>query len=180
MWKRARVDNVIKGRDGRVRSCVLRLGGKELTRPIQLVISLEEIFNKKNKITELWLNENGSTKRKIWKTANEEISEIVCEWFVDAKSRSLPISGPILQAQAKDIAEKLGKTDFHASNGWLESFRKRHVISFKAFCGEAGDVSDDTLNTWIKKFQKLIKGYRPQNTANADSFRGLPKKIFMY
>ncbi|GBN75964.1 hypothetical protein AVEN_139256-1 [Araneus ventricosus] len=41
MWKRARVDKLIKGRDGRVRSCVLRLGGKELTRPIQLVIPLE-------------------------------------------------------------------------------------------------------------------------------------------
>ncbi|GBM92118.1 hypothetical protein AVEN_198070-1 [Araneus ventricosus] len=41
MWKRARVDKLIKGRDGRVRSCLLRLGGKELTRPIQLVIPLE-------------------------------------------------------------------------------------------------------------------------------------------
>ncbi|GBN18023.1 hypothetical protein AVEN_41399-1 [Araneus ventricosus] len=41
MWKRVRVNKLIKGRDRRVRSCVLRLGGKELTRPIQLVIPLE-------------------------------------------------------------------------------------------------------------------------------------------
>ncbi|GBM19374.1 hypothetical protein AVEN_196005-1 [Araneus ventricosus] len=29
MWKRARVDKLMKGRDGKVRSCLLRLGGKE-------------------------------------------------------------------------------------------------------------------------------------------------------
>ncbi|GBN50644.1 hypothetical protein AVEN_125252-1 [Araneus ventricosus] len=101
-----------------------------------------EIF--KNEITELWLNRNGSTKRKIRKTVNEEINETVWEWFVDARSRNLPISGPMLQAQDKDIAEKLGKTDFHVSNGWLESFRKKHGIFFKAVYG---DVSDETVNT---------------------------------
>ncbi|GBN23115.1 Tigger transposable element-derived protein 6 [Araneus ventricosus] len=112
------------------------------------------------------------------KTANKEINEIVWQWFVDARSRNLPISEPILQA--KDIAEKLGKTDFHAPNGWLESFRKRHGISFKAVCSEAGNVSDETVNTWLKNTKKLIEGYEPQNIANADKsgifFRGLPTK----
>ncbi|GBM26426.1 hypothetical protein AVEN_139376-1 [Araneus ventricosus] len=51
---------------------------------------------------------------------------------------------------------------------WLESFRKRHGISFKAICGEAGDLSDETVNTWIKNIEKLIEGYEPQNIANAD------------
>ncbi|GBM22828.1 hypothetical protein AVEN_226494-1 [Araneus ventricosus] len=41
-------------------------------------------------------------------------------------------------------------------------------MSFKAVCGEAGDVLDETVNTWIKKIEKLIEGYEPQNIANAD------------
>ncbi|GBN07022.1 hypothetical protein AVEN_253769-1 [Araneus ventricosus] len=89
-----------------------------------------EIFQK-NEITMVewkWLNQEMGT-------ANEEINEIVWEWFLEAKSRNMPISGPILQDQAKDIAEKLGKTDFRASNGWLKSFRKRHGVSFKAVYG---------------------------------------------
>ncbi|GBO42631.1 hypothetical protein AVEN_158644-1 [Araneus ventricosus] len=41
MLKKARVDKLMKGRDGKVISCVLRLDGKELTHPVQLVIPLE-------------------------------------------------------------------------------------------------------------------------------------------
>ncbi|GBO14002.1 hypothetical protein AVEN_131380-1 [Araneus ventricosus] len=109
------------------------------------------------------------------KAANKEINEMVWEWFVDARSRNLPISKPILKAKAKDIAEKLEKTDFDALNEWLKSFRKRHGISFKSVCGEAGDVSDETVITWIKTIDKLIEGNAPQNIANADE-----SGIFMY
>ncbi|GBM15275.1 hypothetical protein AVEN_144059-1 [Araneus ventricosus] len=41
MRKKARVDKLIKSRYGKVRSCILRFGGKELTCPIQLVIPVE-------------------------------------------------------------------------------------------------------------------------------------------
>ncbi|GBM80531.1 hypothetical protein AVEN_94574-1 [Araneus ventricosus] len=52
---------------------------------------------KKNEITELCLHGNGSTKRKMWNTGNEQFNEIVWEWLVDARSRNLLISEPILQ-----------------------------------------------------------------------------------
>ncbi|XP_055932080.1 uncharacterized protein LOC129962358 [Argiope bruennichi] len=41
MWKKALVVKLIDGRDGRIRTCILRVKGKEITRPIQLVIPLE-------------------------------------------------------------------------------------------------------------------------------------------
>ncbi|GBN23105.1 hypothetical protein AVEN_232586-1 [Araneus ventricosus] len=110
-------------------------------------------------------------REKCGKQPTKKLMKLYWEWFVDARSRNLRISEPILQS--KDIAEKLGKTDFHASNGWLESFRKRHGISFKAVCSEAGDVSDETVNTWLKKIEKLIEGYEPQIIANADEIEVL-------
>jgi hypothetical protein len=42
MWKRAVIEELIEGRDGRVRTVVLRTTeGTKITRPIQLVIPLE-------------------------------------------------------------------------------------------------------------------------------------------
>ncbi|XP_035216694.1 uncharacterized protein LOC118190116 [Stegodyphus dumicola] len=40
-WKKARVEELILGRDKRVRTCVLRTNGHTITRPVQLVIPLE-------------------------------------------------------------------------------------------------------------------------------------------
>ncbi|GFR01639.1 integrase catalytic domain-containing protein [Trichonephila clavata] len=40
-WNRARVDQLILGRDEKVRTCVLRANGRTITRPVQLVIPLE-------------------------------------------------------------------------------------------------------------------------------------------
>ncbi|XP_071037203.1 uncharacterized protein [Parasteatoda tepidariorum] len=41
MWKKARITNLIKGCDGEIRTCVLRVNGNTITRPMQLVIPLE-------------------------------------------------------------------------------------------------------------------------------------------
>jgi len=42
LWGRARIEELRKGRDGQVRTVVLRKSdGRQITRPIQLVIPLE-------------------------------------------------------------------------------------------------------------------------------------------
>jgi len=42
-------------------------------------------------------------------------------WFKLARQHNIPVSGPMLQEEAKIVAEKLDNTDFKASNGWLPS-----------------------------------------------------------
>jgi hypothetical protein len=37
---------------------------------------------------------------------------------------NIPIAGPVLQQNAKEIASKLN-IDFKALNGWMDRFRKR-------------------------------------------------------
>ncbi|XP_071037149.1 uncharacterized protein [Parasteatoda tepidariorum] len=41
-WKKALVIKLINGRDGKILTCILRIEGKHITRPIQLVIPLED------------------------------------------------------------------------------------------------------------------------------------------
>ena len=41
----------------------------------------------------------------------------------------IPISRAMVRAQALNYAKTLGLTDFRASVGWLDSFKRRHNIS---------------------------------------------------
>ncbi|KFM70593.1 hypothetical protein X975_21762, partial [Stegodyphus mimosarum] len=43
-WKKARVEELILGRDKKVRTCVLRINGHTITGPVQLVIPLEATY----------------------------------------------------------------------------------------------------------------------------------------
>jgi hypothetical protein len=45
-----------------------------------------DILKAKSEIKNQWLHCNGSTKWKLRKTGNEDINEIVWEWFVSAWS----------------------------------------------------------------------------------------------
>lgn len=140
----------------------------------------DTIKNKEKIKSDYLRGENCNSKRKIRKTGNEEINRILYEWFLDARSRNLPISGPLLKTQAKLIAERLGNSDFKASNGWLESFRNRHEISYKQICGEAKDVDIQSVENWKRNLAEITKGYEPCNIANCDEtglfFRALPSK----
>jgi len=107
-------------------------------------------------------------KRITKSTDYDEINRVMFEWFVSARAKGIPISGPLIQTEALEAAKKLGKNNFKASNGWLESFKQRHNIVFKAVCGEANDVDMQTVADWKGKIEDLVAGYEPRNVYNGD------------
>jgi hypothetical protein len=56
-----------------------------------------DILKSKCDIKREWLTGNGSMKRKLKKTGNEDINEIVWDWFVSAREKKFSVSGPMLQ-----------------------------------------------------------------------------------
>ena len=84
--------------------------------------------------------ETGPKRKKLRAPDYDDVDGALLSWFMDAKKRNLPISGPILSAKALEIAAELGHHEFKSSNGWLQRFKSRHEISFKAMCGEANAV----------------------------------------
>ena len=41
---------------------------------------------------------------------------------------------------AQEVAKTMGKSEFRASNGWLESFRQRHQVAFNEVYGDACNI----------------------------------------
>ena len=90
--------------------------------------------------------------------------------------------GPQLIEKAKQIAERLGKSDFKGSNGWLEKWKKRFNVKMVKVCGESGDVSGDTIESWLERLPELVDGYQKENIWNMDEtgvfWKALPDRGF--
>ncbi|CAF1506191.1 unnamed protein product, partial [Rotaria sordida] len=63
-------------------------------------------------------NQNQNTKRKFKSFDSVKLDEQIYEWFVQQRSRNIPISGTILQEKAREISQSLGDefNEFKASN----------------------------------------------------------------
>lgn len=141
------------------------------------------IIKNKDQILRLWDTDvNPERKRSMLKPKGLNIDKLCYEWFVKARNKGIPLSGTLIRSKAKEIAEKLNYVDFSASSGWLERFKKRHNITFRAISGEAANVNQDVVKSFTEKVPSLIEGYDSRDIYNADEtglfFRALPDKTF--
>ena len=119
--------------------------------------------------------------RKRQRTTEKlDIDQALFLWFKQARAMSAPISNPVLTSQAELTASELGLTDFTASVGWIERFKRRHGIALKTVSGEAAAV-DHTVTNALKQHDlpSLLNEYG-EDIFNADEtgifYKCLPDK----
>ena len=136
--------------------------------------------HKKELKTEYKENQPSTRKCQLQTTENDDINRLTWEWFKDVASRQLPVTGPMLQL----FAEQLEVDTFKGSNGWLESFRNCHNITFLTRCGESADVPNDVVDNWKQKLPAIIEGYELRDIYNMDetglSFRQTTNKTLCH
>jgi hypothetical protein len=89
--------------------------------------------------------------------SHRELDARVMRWFTEARRRNVPISGPILQKFALEVAKVLNINSFKASNGWLASFLDRHKISMRHLCGGSCEIDDEGTN-WREDILRGVEG----------------------
>jgi hypothetical protein len=128
-------------------------------------------------------NENSTKKRNFRDEFNQQLDQKVYEWFVIQRSKNIPVSGPLIQEQARKIRQQLDAAntdDVKASNGWLKKFRIRHGIQYRIICGESAAVDIATVDEWRNRLSSIIDKYDPNDVYNADEtglfFKALPNR----
>ncbi|XP_033730203.1 tigger transposable element-derived protein 4-like [Pecten maximus] len=130
---------------------------------------IDRILKRKSEnLADLEDNVAPERKRQRRPTGNEEINNLVWEFFKDASSRRVNLSGPLLKQKALDFASDFGNTTFKASNGWLDSFKSRHNIVFGTMSGERGDVDNSVVDNWRAKLPIICDGYSDNDIFNMD------------
>ena len=67
-------------------------------------------------------------RKRFRHTRNEEINRSLYEWYKQQSADGMNVTGPMLQRQARHLANAFGIAAFAASNGWLANFRRFYNI----------------------------------------------------
>ena len=113
----------------------------------------------------------------------EEVDKALMMWVQAARGNNIPISGVMLKAKACELSQKLGRSDFKASNGWFDRFKHRCGLSFHAMCGESSAVGEELISEWQSKtLPDLLSKFETKDVFNADEtglfYRLLPDKTW--
>ncbi|XP_033761525.1 tigger transposable element-derived protein 4-like [Pecten maximus] len=123
---------------------------------------------------------NSNPHRKRQRTGKDsDVETALSTWFTDARARDIPITGPILEGKAKDLASHMKKEDFTPTSGWLSRWKQRNGITYKRICGEKRDADITAADNWITTvLPELLSKYEPRDIYNADEtgiyYRALP------
>ncbi|CAC5363867.1 E4.2.1.2B [Mytilus coruscus] len=117
---------------------------------------VHNIMKRKDEILETFEYSTPSNrKRRFIRTENEEINILTLQYYLKMKEMEINVTGSMLQRKAREVAQQLGRTEFKASNGWLESFRKRHKIG-SCYSGNNSPHGSERLPSF-PSFANIIK-----------------------
>lgn len=137
---------------------------------------IQNILKDKDRLLREWKEGGSQFAKRKRRQKNENVNNFVWEWFKEARAKGLPLSGPILQEKAREFAAFFNIGKFNASNGWLDSFKKRHNIVFREILGE----SEMEEVNWRLHVATMCEGYGLRNVFNVDEtglfFRAVPDK----
>ncbi|XP_054706997.1 tigger transposable element-derived protein 4-like [Uloborus diversus] len=97
-----------------------------------------------------------------------EVEKCLIKWITQCRTQNIPLDGNILREKAENFGKQLGFTDFKASSGWFENFKKRNNITFYKVCGESGSVSQEVCEEWKGSLSSILKEYDDKDVFNAD------------
>ncbi|XP_035212025.1 tigger transposable element-derived protein 6-like [Stegodyphus dumicola] len=126
----------------------------------------------------------GTSKRKR-EGKDPDVEEALDQWFSIVSGRGVNINGPILKAKSEELAKKLGRNDFKATDGWLSRWKTRHNIKFKKAHGEKGSADKESSEQWkTTKIPTFLENFCADDIYNADEtglyYRATPDGSLCY
>jgi hypothetical protein len=130
------------------------------------------------------LNENTDCKRS--RSGKDcQVETALKLWFTTVRDRDARVDGPLMRQKAEQLAAKMGKHEFVATDGWFNRWKKRENIVFRRTYGEQKDADVLAAEMWKKEeWPKLFSSYSPENVYNADEtalyFRALSEHTYLF
>jgi len=154
--------------------CILKKSGskpKNVELAKQFEISegqVSDILKESEKWLEIDPNSYQARLRKLRPSTIAHVEEALIVWIEKALECNITITGSLIQKKALNFAELLEITDFKASSGWLQRFKKRYSISAFNKHGEAQSAPIEQIPEMRLELKGNIEQYQPNDVFNCD------------
>lgn len=126
---------------------------------------VSRVSKNKDKILREWQNNSNPYRKRIRAGKSEDIEAALRQWFYQARSRQIPVTGPLLKRKASKLARDFGLTDFKVTTGWLERWKARNAIKLRRRKGAPQDGKGSAVETWVVR----VVPETPQNDDDEES-----------
>lgn len=90
-------------------------------------------------------------------------------WFENVREHDARVDGPLMRQKAEELANKMGKENFIATEGWFHRWKKRENIVYKRTHGEQKDADFKSAEHWIEnEWTKIAGEFTPNDIFNPD------------
>ncbi|XP_049855528.1 tigger transposable element-derived protein 6-like [Schistocerca gregaria] len=132
------------------------------------ISTLPTIIKNQEKIINAAASGSGNISKGLHTTKYEDVETLLQEWFNHMRVSNIPLTDPMIQSKANDIAKDMGIKDFRCFAGWLYRFQKRQSVSSVQICGEANKVDEESANSWLHEFNRVREKYASCDVFNMD------------
>ena len=99
------------------------------------------------------------------------LDQAMFKWLLVVRSRDVAASALVFKTKAIEFAEKMNLKKFKAPDGWLDCWKKRFHVSFKAVSGELNACTDEMVALWDQiTLPTILSKYYLNQIYNADEF----------
>lgn len=101
---------------------------------------------------------------------DQDVEDALYEWFKFARSKNVPVNGPIIMQKANNIAVDAGHDDFKATDGWFSRWKKRYGITFTTLKGKVSSLIAESLKDVDHVFISMQVKQRKPTSVEQRSF----------
>lgn len=87
------------------------------------------------------------------------------------RQNKIALNGPIIRQKALQYSKELNISNFSASVGWFERFKKRNGITWRPIVGDSDAVNREVTEGWIQAVLTCLLGqFSDDDIYNFDEF----------
>lgn len=111
---------------------------------------------------------NVKGRKRIRGAKHADVENELFEWLCHMRAERVPLSGPIVQKKAEEIAYQIGIEGFKCSTGWLNRFKERFNIVCLTVAGQSGSVDVAAADEWVERNRPIFEAYAESDVFNTD------------